>query len=208
MIGYTHIPDSYKPWIPINLNEEINFLTSYKISHLRKDYAHCQKALKTAEVKFTPRQGRKAGQCYLENQINLEQSLYPYSTPVSAQCAVIAALILWEKQIVAQAASTYLNSAVKRIHHYGIFSCRNIRGSSRRSQHASANAIDISGFTLANGRRISVQNHWNENTSEGRFFKEIRDGACKIFSGVLGPDYNQLHADHFHFDLGRYSICR
>lgn len=207
-VGYKHIPDAYKPWMPIDLNDEINFLTSYKVSRLQEDYALCQNALKAINVDFTPIPDRTAGQCRLENQINLEKSLYPYSAPVRAQCALIAGLVLWEQQVVAKAADTHLNSDISRINHYGIFSCRAVRGSSRRSQHASANAIDISSFTLQSGQTVSVQSHWTKNTAEAEFLKEVRNGACKIFAGVLGPEYNQLHADHFHMDLGRYNICR
>jgi hypothetical protein len=41
-----------------------------------------------------------------------------------------------------------------------------------------------------------------------RFLQEARDGACRFFDGVLGPDYNAAHRDHFHLDRGPYRICR
>lgn len=208
MAGYTKFPDAYKPWSPINLNDDINFLTSYKISQLQADYTRCRNVLNDTDISFTPLPDRNAGECRLENQINLEQSLYPYSAPVKGQCALIAALILWEKQVLSKAAQKYFDSDIKRINHYGMFSCRNVRGSSRRSQHAVANAIDIAGFTFQNGKTVSVQNHWDKETIEGLFLQDIHNGACRIFSTVLGPDYNRLHADHFHLDLGPYSICR
>lgn len=208
LIGYAFFPDTYKPWTPINLNEEINFLTPYKISRLKNNYARCQYVLKAAEVEFTSIPDRQAGECRLDNQINLDKSMYPYSGAVRAQCALVAGMVLWEKKIIAKAAEKHFNFDIKQINHYGTFSWRNIRGSSRRSQHSSANAIDISGFTLENGRTISVQNHWNNDQAEAHFLRDIRDGSCRIFSGVLGPDYNKIHADHFHFDLGPYNICR
>lgn len=204
----THAPDSLKPWKPIDLNDDIGVFTSLKLSHLKTDLNLCQSALKTSNAKFTLLPDRQVGQCLLENQINLKQSRYLYSAPVSGQCALIASLILWEDNVVAKAAKEYLDSEIASIQHYGILSCRNVRGSSRPSQHASANAIDIAGFTLKDGSTISLKRDWGQDNAKGRFLKAIRDGSCDIFSGVLGPDYNTLHADHFHLDLGPYNICR
>ena len=205
---YIHTPEAYKPWVPIDLKDDINFVTSFKISPLKSDFELCQKALSTIDADYTALLDRQAGECELDSQINLEKSLYPYSAPVRARCAVIASLILWEDKVVARAADAYLDSDVARIRHYGTFSCRNIQGSSRRSQHASANAIDIAAFTLENGQTISVLRDWGKDTAEGRFLEAVRDGACGVFSSVLGPEYNDLHADHFHLDLGPYQICR
>ena len=33
-------------------------------------------------------------------------------------------------------------------------------------------------------------------------------GACRFFDGVLGPDYNAVHRDHFHLETGGYTMCR
>lgn len=40
------------------------------------------------------------------------------------------------------------------------------------------------------------------------FLRALRDGACDYFDVVLGPDYNQAHADHFHLDQGGGRACR
>ncbi|MBK9011262.1 MAG: extensin family protein [Novosphingobium sp.] len=44
------------------------------------------------------------------------------------------------------------------------------RGTSRRSAHATANAVDVSAFILADGRRISVLNGWSGASAAGRRF--------------------------------------
>ena len=46
--------------------------------------------------------------------------------------------------------------------HYGSYSCRRLYGRSEGawSEHASANAVDIAGFRLADGRRVSVLGDW------------------------------------------------
>jgi hypothetical protein len=76
------------------------------------------------------------------------------------------------------------------------------------SEHATANALDISGFVLADGRRITLRAGWNAGGAEARFLRAARDGLCDFFRVVLGPDHNALHADHFHVDQGLFLSCR
>ena len=97
-----------------------------------------------------------------------------------------------------------------RIDQLGTYACRNVNSaaSGRRSQHATANAIDIAGFRLADGRSISILDPGAEDTPEARFLAAARDEACRFFNVVLSPDYNRLHANHFHLDLGGFRMCR
>ena len=91
----------------------------------------------------------------------------------------------------------------------GSYNCRNVAGSSRRSAHATANAIDISGFVLADGRRITVAGNWNDKSPQvRRFFQTIHASACKRFGVVLGPAYNAAHRDHLHLELSGSGFCR
>jgi hypothetical protein len=71
-----------------------------------------------------------------------------------------------------------------------------------------ANALDIAGFVLIDGRRVSVARDWPGDADEARFLRAVHQGACRFFNGVLGPDYNLAHADHLHLDRGPYRICR
>jgi hypothetical protein len=38
-------------------------------------------------------------------------------------------------------------------------------------------------------------------TAEGRFLREVFKGGCATFGTVLGPEANDAHRDHFHFDM-------
>ena len=81
------------------------------------------------------------------------------------------------------------------------------------SEHATANAIDITGFRLADETSVNVLNDWQAEGPKGRFLREIRDRSCRIFSTTLSPDYNEAHGDHFHLDQARrgargLSVCR
>lgn len=204
------LPPRDVPWGPVHLSDEIGLFTGYKINHLKNDFPACQKALTRAQIKFTPMENKTNGFCEQRNRVNIEQSRYPYSAPVRADCALAAALVAWEENIVRPAAEKHLGQEIARIDHYGIYSCRRVNNSEsgRPSQHAFARAIDISGFVLKDGTRISVLNDWGQGNDKARFLKDVHNNACQVFRGVLGPEYNNLHADHFHMDMGPYKICR
>ena len=85
------------------------------------------------------------------------------------------------------------------------YSCRpmnNVAGGNL-SEHGHANALDVSGFTLTDGTRITVKRGWRGDWRERAFLREVHDGACAEFTTVLGPDYDGNHHDHFHLDLAR-----
>ena len=116
-----------------------------------------------------------------------------------------AALVVFERQVVQPAAVRNLGGPVTAIDHAGSYSCRRLYGRAEGgfSEHATANAIDITGFRLADGSTVSVLRDWRSEGPKGRFLRDVRDGSCRIFSTALSPDYNAAHADHFHLDQAR-----
>ena len=77
------------------------------------------------------------------------------------------------------------------------------------STHATADAIDITGFTLEDGRKITLLEGWDsEDPAVSGFLRDVRDSACDWFRVTLGPDYNALHADHFHLQNTGWGACR
>ncbi|WP_390587834.1 extensin family protein [Erythrobacter sp. MTPC3] len=130
------------------------------------------------------------------------------------QCRTANAFNAWARFGVDRAARQILGSPLVRIETMGSYSCRNIAGSNRRSAHATAGAIDVSGFILEDGRRITLAQDWDGGSDEEReFLRVIQSSACKRFATVLGPDYNRAHEDHFHLEGGdaeieRGSFCR
>jgi hypothetical protein len=109
------------------------------------------------------------------------------------------------------AAREHLGQEVVRVSHFGTYACRNVNhlAGGRRSEHATANAIDIAGFVLADGQQVTVKGDWaGGNARRSAFLRALRDGACEFFDVVLSPDYNEAHHDHFHFDMGSYRACR
>ena len=115
----------------------------------------------------------------------------------------------WARFGVDRAARQVLGSALVRIETMGSYNCRNVAGSDRRSAHAQANAIDVSGFVLADGRRITVLGNWTQGTSaERQFLRLVAASACKRFGTVLGPEYNPAHRNHFHVEASGNAFCR
>ncbi len=125
-------------------------------------------------------------------------------------CPLAKNFTAWARYAVLPAARVHLGADVVKIETMGSYSCRNIYGgrSGRLSQHAFANAVDVSAFVLADGRRISLENGWNGNAKERAFLQALHSSACRRFGTVLGPDYNAAHYNHFHFDMSGNGFCR
>lgn len=125
-------------------------------------------------------------------------------------CPLAETTAAWARFGVDRAARQVLGSALARIETMGSYSCRTVAGSTRLSAHATARAIDVSAFVLADGRRITVRHDWSGGTeAQQRFLRIVHDSACKRFGTVLSPDYNAAHSDHFHLEAGRPGgLCR
>ena len=85
------------------------------------------------------------------------------------------------------------------------YSCRtrNNQPGARLSEHSTGNAIDISGFGLANGQEITLISVWRD-PDQGPILQRLHRAACGPFGTVLGPDSDRFHQDHFHFDVAAY----
>ena len=124
-------------------------------------------------------------------------------------------MLLLEQRVIQPAAMRRFGSTVTRIDHAGSYSCRRLygRGEGPFSEHATADAIDITGFRLADGTSVTVLGDWQDGGAETAFLRDVRDGACRLFSTVLSPDYNAAHADHLHLDQAErgaagWRLCR
>nr|WP_255662744.1 extensin family protein [Acidovorax sp. D4N7] len=205
------LPDHLNPWVPLSFDTAPGWLTGYKLQRLKSDPAACQAFMSGTPWRYQAVPDRDTGQgCGFSNAIQVRQTSIALSSSFTLSCPAAASLALWERHVLQPAAQATLGTGVRRIEHLGSYSCRNVYGreAGNRSQHATANALDIAGFTLDDGRRISVARQWQGDAPAATFLREVHQGACRFFNGVLGPEYNQAHADHFHLDSGRYRICR
>jgi hypothetical protein len=127
--------------------------------------------------------------------------------PVS--CTMATQFAGWARFGVDRAAEQILGSRVARIETFGSYSCRTVAGTSRLSGHATANAIDVAGFVLEDGRRVTVLDDWDGGTAEERrFLRVVHASACKRFGTTLGPQYNAAHKNHFHLEADGADFCR
>ncbi|WP_395635419.1 extensin family protein [Sphingorhabdus sp.] len=155
------------------------------------------------------------GGCRMIDTIKLMDFGTPATNLGAMTCPLAANFTDWARYAVRPAAKQYLGAEVVRIETMGTFNCRNIYGghSGKLSEHAFANAVDVSAFVLRDGRRVSVLTGWNGSSEERAFLRRLHQSACKRFGTVLGPDYNAAHANHFHLDMARSmrngtSFCR
>lgn len=172
-----------------------------------KAIRQCMADLNRMSARYTLLPDRdQGGGCSAINSIALTGVGVPVTNVKAIQCPLARTFALWVRGSVATAAKEHFDSRIARVETMGAYACRNVVGNPRlagnRSEHATANAIDVSAFVLSDGRRISVEAGWNSTDSEERaFLRTIRTAACKSFGTVLSPDYNAAHYNHFHLDL-------
>jgi peptidoglycan hydrolase-like protein with peptidoglycan-binding domain len=193
----------------------------------------CSEALSSLTLNYEALPPIKEGLCGAPSPILLkslghdpEVALDP---PATVTCTLAKALSTWLNESVQPQAKALFNSSVTKLH-VGSYTCRNRNGGADAplSEHALANAIDISDFILASGERVAVIDSWPsdnpplpvpnpDRTSsstvsmqqvsvrlddpERAFLKSLRDDACGIFGTVLGPGADEAHKSHLHLDV-------
>ncbi len=210
--GWIVAHPEHNPWAPLDLADPPGWATERKLAALRSDPGECRAVLERSGVAFTALDPVGEGACARPDRTVLtDYPLSPSKPPTT--CAIAAALELWLRDGVKPAAAAHLGSEVARIEHFGTFSCRRLYGRAEGawSEHATGNAIDIAAFVLADGRRVSVLDDWQDGGAEAAFLKQVRDAGCRVFGTVLSPDYNAAHRDHLHMDQqarGFGGVCR
>lgn len=175
-----------------------------------RETAQCLADLRALGVVFQRLPDRDIGPgCALVGTVKLFDIGVPTANLGAVRCGEARAYAAWARNAVAPAAWQMLGSELARIDSMGSYACRNVAGTGRRSGHAIANAIDIGGFVLKDGRRITIRDDWNTPDDRvHRFLRVIHDSACRRFGTVLSPDYNAAHHDHLHLEDDRARFCR
>ncbi len=142
--------------------------------------------------------------------------------PITVHPAFIERLAELERIIVEESESTY-GRAPSTVWHQGGYACRKSRfRSTRISEHAFGNAIDITGFSFPpmpketttessaaprSAFRLRIGTHWTSSGGEtADLHQEFLQGlaerivAEEVIRVALGPSHRG-HADHLHFDM-------
>jgi hypothetical protein len=137
----------------------------------------------------------------------LQDGAVSFNSGYLLDCPMIAALNTWLREVVQPTAQARFGQSVVQVDSMGSYSCRamnNQRGA-RISEHAFGNAIDISGFRLADGREITIVRDWTRGDDQTRaFLQDVHGGACANFTTVLSPGANIFHYNHIHVDLAMH----
>lgn len=180
-----------------------------------RETQQCYTDLTRNAAVFEPVPDRDFGNgCTMQASVRLLDIGIPVTGLKAMRCPLARAFTGWVHYAVAPAARQILGSDVVRIESYGTFVCRAIVGggaatAGKLSEHAAANAVDVSAFVLKDGRRVRILDDWRSPDPAVReFLTVIHRSACKRFQTVLSPDYNAAHRDHLHLDMGRGPFCR
>lgn len=202
------LPDAWHPGKPLSFADAETPVTHWKLRRALARPGGCATVL---DGLATPLPALVDGpNCGIGARVRLGALTGADLDPVETACETALRLALWERHAVAPAARDLLGAGVAEILHLDSYACRPVRTArgegARMSTHARALAIDITGFVLDDGRRIMLAADWNGG--DAAFLRRVRDGACRWFGTVLGPDFNSLHADHFHLQSRGRGLCR
>jgi hypothetical protein len=205
--GYARSHPEDLPWTKLDLAQPVGAFTGRKLAALGEEPRQCRALLDRAGIRFVALSPRSASeQCGYQDAVRFARGgalgITYAPRDLGTSCPVAAALALWEWHVVQPAALEHFGRKVASIDHFGSYSCRRVYGRSEGawSEHSTANAVDVAGFTLEDGRRVSVLRDWNGEGPRADFLRQVRDGACDLFATVLSPEYNEAHRDHLHLD--------
>jgi hypothetical protein len=131
--------------------------------------------------------------------------MVPLSGEAILNCEMAQSLPGWAEAVDGYAGSM-ANAGLASISVGTSYMCRERRtgeAGTDLSEHAFANGLDVTGFTLTDGQELSVESGWASlDAVVSRIVRFAHDAACTRFTTVLGPEANALHSDHLHLDMG------
>lgn len=185
------------------------------------EMAACREELAALGAKFTvPEMPAAEGQCKVVNPVQINAIATPagivsFPGEPTLNCVFAKQFTSWVADIAAPVVTAHTGEALAAISTGPGYECRNRNGDSttKISEHASGNAVDIASFNLPGKKNLPVANVTLSRNAESRWLMALRIAACGYFTTVLGPGSNEAHAEHYHFDLGmhgksgNYRIC-
>ncbi|MCB1391719.1 MAG: extensin family protein [Nitrobacter sp.] len=154
------------------------------------------------------------GACAGDDLVRLEAVVLPDGSRVAVKpaatlrCKMASAVAEWIRSDLAPLAEG-LGTRVSELDNLDSFECRgrNRVIKAKLSEHGRANALDVGGLRLANGRTIDL----TDRAVERDLREKVLGSVCARFTTVLGPGSDGYHENHIHLDLiqrrNGYRIC-
>ncbi|RJT45802.1 extensin family protein [Rahnella woolbedingensis] len=209
-----YVPSEYNPFTPLAITDPPNLITRYKLRQLDNNPHECLAALERAQkegaIQFSTADDT-GGKCPLIDPVRVRGfGEVTLSSSYLASCRLALSSAMFVTQVAKPLASQELGSRLLKIDHLGSYACRNVynKPDARLSEHATAEALDIAGFELADGRHLTVLKQWQQKGTEARYIHTLFAESCPFFGNSIGPDYNAAHANHFHLGMRWFGFCR
>ncbi|WP_147196760.1 extensin family protein [Pantoea sp. MBD-2R] len=208
-----NLPSEWNPFTPLRVTDAPTVVTRYKLKRLQGDTAGCiailQNAREAGYIRFS-QPPPVSGACPIAVPIRVQSfGDVRLSASFLASCSLALSTTMFVTQVAKPLAAAELGSSLAQIDHLGSYACRNIyhRAQGRLSEHATADALDIAGFRLQNGRRISVLQDWPRQQPQSHWLQAVFQQSCDYYGNALGPGYNSAHANHFHLGMRGFNLC-
>ncbi len=155
------------------------------------------------------------GACGIEDPVTFDSVAMPdgskveLDSAVTVRCAFALEIVGWIRDDLPDILTSE-NGKLARLVGVGGHACRprNAVAGAPLSEHATGNALDLSGLLLRDGRTVSLT---GQNGATRSFRESLQKSSCARFTTVLGPGSDSSHQDHLHLDMRKrprdFKIC-
>jgi hypothetical protein len=141
-------------------------LTEWTDEEINAERARCAVVLKDVDAEVEPADPVRNGGCGSAGPVKLisigKQLKVDVSPAATMTCDLVVALVHWMEKDVQPTARRLIGKPVTKISNISDYSCRNSPGrtSTRLSEHALANALDVRDFHTEDGQVIDLKRDW------------------------------------------------
>jgi len=141
-------------------------LATWTDEEINAERARCAEVLKGVDAEVEPADPVRKGGCGSAGPVKLisigKTIRVGVSPPATMTCDLVVALAHWMEKDVQPAAQRVFGKPITKISNISDYSCRNAPGrtSTRLSEHALANALDVRDFHTEDGQVIDLKRDW------------------------------------------------
>ena len=146
--------------------------TTWTVAEIAAAKAECLKLTKGLSITFDYAEPIRHGQCGTPQPIEVKSlgsgQKVALDPPATMNCRLAAMLVRWMDTTVQPKAKALLGKPIARLTNASSYVCRNRYGAKdqKLSEHAKANAFDVSAFVTTDGRSIAVAQSWGPTMAE------------------------------------------